>query len=70
MKKQELNDVLSNNTYPGRGICLGVDESGEYAVIVYFIMGRSVNSRNRIFEETDDLVFGCFRAERKTDPVR
>lgn len=48
MKKQELNDVLSNNTYPGRGICLGVDESGEYAVIVYFIMGRSVNSRNRI----------------------
>ena len=34
MKKQELNDVLSNNTYPGRGICLGVDESGEYAVIV------------------------------------
>lgn len=48
MKKQKLNDVLSNNTYPGRGICLGVDESGEYAVIVYFIMGRSVNSRNRI----------------------
>ena len=47
MKKQELNDVLSNNTYPGRGICLGVDESGEYAVIVYFIMGRSVNSRDR-----------------------
>ena len=50
MKKQKLNDVLSNNTYPGRGICLGVDESGEYAVIVYFIMGRSENSRNRIFE--------------------
>ena len=50
MKKQELNDVLSNNTYPGRGICLGVDESGEYAVIVYFIMGRSENSRNRVFD--------------------
>ena len=32
MKKQELNDVLSNNTYPGRGICLGVDESG-YRVV-------------------------------------
>ena len=29
MKKQEFSDVLSNNTYPGRGICLGVDESGE-----------------------------------------
>lgn len=54
MKKQELNDVLSNNTYPGRGICLGVDESGEYAVIVYFIMGRSVNSRNRVFAEEPD----------------
>ena len=57
MKKQELNDVLSNNTYPGRGICLGVDESGEYAVIVYFIMGRSVNSRNRIFVERDGVLY-------------
>ena len=59
MKKQELNDVLSNNTYPGRGICLGVDESGEYAVIVYFIMGRSENSRNRVFDpvpERGDIV--------------
>ena len=35
MKKQELNDVLSNNTYPGRGICLGVDESGEYLSLIH-----------------------------------
>lgn len=69
MKKQELNDVLSNNTYPGRGICLGVDESGEYAVIVYFIMGRSVNSRNRIFEETDDgIITKAHDESLMTDP--
>lgn len=69
MKKQELNDVLSNNTYPGRGICLGVDESGEYAVIVYFIMGRSVNSRNRIFEETEDGIrTRAFDESKMTDP--
>ena len=67
MKKQELNDVLSNNTYPGRGICLGVDESGEYAVIVYFIMGRSVNSRNRIFaEEKDGIRTQAFAPEKLT----
>ena len=69
MKKQKLNDVLSNNTYPGRGICLGVDESGEYAVIVYFIMGRSVNSRNRIFEETDDgIITKAHDESLMTDP--
>lgn len=69
MKKQELNDVLSNNTYPGRGICLGVDESGEYAVIVYFIMGRSINSRNRIFEETDDgIITKAHDESLMTDP--
>lgn len=69
MKKQKLNDVLSNNTYPGRGICLGVDESGEYAVIVYFIMGRSVNSRNRVFEETDDgIITKAHDESLMTDP--
>ena len=69
MKKQELNDVLSNNTYPGRGICLGVDESGEYAVIVYFIMGRSVNSRNRIFvQEGDGIRTEAFDPSKLTDP--
>lgn len=69
MKKQELNDVLSNNTYPGRGICLGVDESGEYAVIVYFIMGRSVNSRNRVFLPTDDGIrTEAFDPSKLSDP--
>lgn len=69
MKKQELNDVLSNNTYPGRGICLGVDESGEYAVIVYFIMGRSVNSRNRIFAlEPDGIRTEAYDPSKMEDP--
>ena len=53
MQTFDFNTLLNTNTYPGRGICLGIDETGENAVIVYFIMGRSVNSRNRIFVEKD-----------------
>jgi IMP cyclohydrolase len=44
-----LSDELKNNPYPGRGIIIG--RNGEFAVIAYFIMGRSENSRNRVFEE-------------------
>ncbi len=54
MKKVNLYEYLSANEYPGRGIVLGRSEDGRHAVIAYFIMGRSVNSRNRIFEETAD----------------
>lgn len=69
MKIQEFSDVLSDNTYPGRGICLGLDETGKNAVIVYFIMGRSVNSRNRIFEETDDgIITKAYDESLMTDP--
>ena len=46
---KSLFDVLSANTYPGRGILLGKSADGAHAVIAYFIMGRSVNSRNRVF---------------------
>ena len=45
---------LYGNTYPGRGIIIGASPSGKYAVTAYFIMGRSVNSRNRVFEMTED----------------
>ncbi len=45
-----LADLLANNTYPGRGIVVGKSADGKSAMIAYFIMGRSVNSRNRIFE--------------------
>ena len=44
-----LAEKLANNTYPGRGIVLGVTPDGKKSVAAYFIMGRSVNSRNRIF---------------------
>ena len=48
----ELCELLKNNPYPGRGIALGRSADDRRAVMVYFIMGRSENSRNRVFEET------------------
>lgn len=53
MQLKSLSQQLSSNTYPGRGIVIGKSQDGRNAVIAYFIMGRSVNSRNRIFEEND-----------------
>ena len=50
MKAVELTNLLKENTYPGRGIALGVTPNGKQAVMVYFIMGRSANSRNRVFD--------------------
>ncbi|MBR5295232.1 MAG: IMP cyclohydrolase [Clostridia bacterium] len=49
----DLKKLLSENTYPGRGIVVGKSEDGKKAMIAYFIMGRSENSRNRIFERFD-----------------
>ena len=49
-----MSEKLANNTYPGRGIVLGVTPDGKTAVAAYFIMGRSVNSRNRVFIEEPD----------------
>lgn len=46
----EIKDLLSTNSYPGRGIIVGKSADGKKALIAYFIMGRSANSRNRIFE--------------------
>ncbi|MGN1329491.1 MAG: IMP cyclohydrolase [Eubacterium sp.] len=53
MEMKSLASELNTNSYPGRGIVLGKSKDGKNAVIAYFIMGRSVNSRNRIFEEND-----------------
>lgn len=53
MQIKSLATELNTNTYPGRGIVLGESKDGKKAVIAYFIMGRSANSRNRIFEEND-----------------
>ncbi len=49
MKPINIFDDLKGNTYPGRGIVIGQSEDGKSIVTAYFIMGRSVNSRNRIF---------------------
>jgi len=53
----ELPELLAANSYPGRGIVVGKSEDGKNAVIAYFIMGRSENSRNRVFTEKDGNVF-------------
>jgi len=55
-KIDSLKDILSNNTYPGRGIVVGTTPDGKNAAIAYFIMGRSENSRNRIFKEEGENV--------------
>lgn len=54
MKKQDLPELLRGNPYPGRGIVLGKSGDGKSSIAVYFIMGRSENSRNRIFAPTED----------------
>ena len=56
MNTQSLGTAVSRSTYPGRGIVMGFNEDGRHAVIAYFIMGRSENSRNRIFVEDVDGV--------------
>ena len=51
MKSISLANELAGNSYPGRGIVIGKSADGKYAVTAYFIMGRSENSRNRVFVE-------------------
>ena len=70
MKLDSLQRLLSTNTYPGRGIVLGVTPDGRRAVIGYFIMGRSVNSRNRIFVSQPDggIITKAFDESKMVDP--
>ncbi len=49
-----MGEKLASNTYPGRGIVLGITPNSKHAVSAYFIMGRSVNSRNRVFVQEPD----------------
>ena len=51
MERISLENELKNNSYPGRGIIIGRSADGTKAVTAYFIMGRSENSRNRVFVE-------------------
>lgn len=65
----DLSALLQGNSYPGRGVLLGRSEDGKSAVIAYFIMGRSENSRNRIFVETEDGIrTQAFDPAKMTDP--
>ena len=50
MEQLDLYQLVNENAYPGRGIVLGLGPSGKKALIAYFIMGRSANSRNRVFD--------------------
>ena len=64
-----ISQELQNNSYPGRGIILGKSENGKYAVAAYFIMGRSENSRNRIFvEDGDGIRTQAFDESKCSDP--
>lgn len=69
MPLHALNTLLSQNPYPGRGIVLGMSDDASSAVIVYFIMGRSLNSRNRIFTEKDGgIITEAFDPSKLVDP--
>ena len=64
-----LTEKLASNTYPGRGIVLGMLPDGKTSVAAYFIMGRSVNSRNRVFmEEPDGIRTEAFDPSKLFDP--
>ena len=64
-----FTQALNANAYPGRGILIGKNTAGTHAVIVYFIMGRSVNSRNRVFvADGDGLRTQAFDPAKLVDP--
>ena len=65
----DLTELLRSNPYPGRGIVLGQTPDGKHAVTAYFIMGRSANSRNRIFvEEPDGIRTEAYDPSKLEDP--
>ena len=69
MKPVSLYNDISSTTYPGRGIVIGRSADGTKAVIAYFIMGRSENSRNRVFVETEDgIKTQAFDPSKLVDP--
>lgn len=69
MKMLSLEQELKGNSYPGRGIVIGRSADGSKAVAAYFIMGRSENSRNRIFvEDGEGIRTQAFDPSKLTDP--
>ncbi len=66
---EKMEKLLGDNTYPGRGIVIGKTPNGKCASVAYFIMGRSENSRNRVFiENGDDVVIHPFDVSKVEDP--
>lgn len=64
-----MKEAISGNPYVGRGIVIGKSQDGKSAVCAYFIMGRSENSRNRVFiENGDEVVIHPFDASKVEDP--
>ena len=69
MKMTSLAEELGSTTYPGRGIVIGKSKNGKYAVTAYFIMGRSENSRNRVFvEDGEGIRTQAFDPAKLSDP--
>lgn len=69
MNTISLEQELKNNAYPGRGIVIGKSPNGKYAVTAYFIMGRSENSRNRVFvEDGEGIRTQAFDPSKLSDP--
>mgnify|MGYP000661320266 CR=1 FL=1 len=65
----QLEQELKSNAYPGRGIVIGRSANGKYAVTAYFIMGRSANSRNRVFvEDKEGIRTEAFDPSKLEDP--
>lgn len=68
-KIDDIGELLKNNAYAGRGIVIGKTPDGKNAVTAYFIMGRSENSRNRIFkEESENVTIYPFDESKVEDP--
>ena len=69
MELLNIENVLRENEYPGRGISVGMSADGKKAVTAYFIKGRSVNSRNRVFvPEGEEMRTKAFDESKLTDP--
>ena len=69
MNAKKIDGILAAHAYPGRGIILGRSADNKYGVVAYFIMGRSGNSRNRVFETTDDGIrTRAFDESKMVDP--
>ena len=69
MQMVSLEKELKENAYPGRGIVIGKSKNGKYAVTAYFIMGRSENSRNRVFvEDGTGIRTEAFDPSKLSDP--